>query len=289
MSENSTELPVQKTVIKTSKLHQERVDEKLTAMEEENPSTNFDKTKLELISANKLARDIVAQELMQERHKKKAFALAEKMQETSRNLGDAEEALTRDKLTGLRNRGWFDNELQKKIEEANAQDSTTSLWAIFIDLDKFKDINTIYGHVVGDEIIKLMGKTVREGEELARYGGEEFIQLVDLSRVRGNDTDISDEAKLASITSRYSSLFKPSSSSILKAYEPKGGADIPTPKQVSLSFGITRYQLGETPDAFINRASQAVTFAKNNGRDRAVISLPAEGGEQSYVALPQAA
>jgi GGDEF domain-containing protein len=81
-----------------------------------------------------------------------------------------------DHLTGIFNRRQLDFYLEDKIEQAKQGKVFT---AILLDLDDFKIINDTYGHLVGDEVIKLTAKLldscIGKNEFLARYGGDEFL------------------------------------------------------------------------------------------------------------------
>lgn len=97
---------------------------------------------------------------------------------------DLYEAAVRDRLTGLYNRGYFDDRLL--AEFAFVRRHPTSIAVLLIDLDHFKDINDTYGHPAGDEVLKAVASKINgslRAEDLAaRYGGEEFVVLA-----RGTD------------------------------------------------------------------------------------------------------
>jgi diguanylate cyclase len=82
-----------------------------------------------------------------------------------------------DALTGLLNRKSFEETLNNMIEVAKQRD--TLLAVLFVDLDKFKQVNDIYGHDMGDELLKAVARqlrsTVRDGDAVARLGGDEFM------------------------------------------------------------------------------------------------------------------
>ncbi len=85
-----------------------------------------------------------------------------------------------DFLTGLLSRGAFQNFFEQEISRARRHKHNTTL--IFFDLDKFKDINDRYGHLAGDEVLKQVGKILRNSkrkEDVAcRFGGDEFVLLL---------------------------------------------------------------------------------------------------------------
>ena len=86
-----------------------------------------------------------------------------------------------DPLTSLFNRRYIEEHLERVFQQAC--DNKTCLSLVFIDLDRFKDINDEFGHVTGDKVLKgfaaILDSLFREGEALAgRYGGEEFIVIL---------------------------------------------------------------------------------------------------------------
>lgn len=110
----------------------------------------------------------------------------EKMQLLSRNE-ELQEKVTRDALTGVYNRAYFDTALQQSV--AHAQDRCQPIAIIFTDIDKFKQLNDTYGHRFGDEVLKNFARTIaknlRSTDVLARYGGEEFVILVNRPTEKG--------------------------------------------------------------------------------------------------------
>lgn len=86
-----------------------------------------------------------------------------------------------DALTGIYNRRAFDDNLLREWKRANRQGKSLAL--IMIDVDHFKAFNDHYGHVVGDECLQKIAKTLEEecsrsGDMVARYGGEEFAVIL---------------------------------------------------------------------------------------------------------------
>ncbi|MFQ3548458.1 MAG: EAL domain-containing protein [Armatimonadota bacterium] len=86
-----------------------------------------------------------------------------------------------DSLTGLPNRLQFSDRLTKKIEEAKR--NGTMLAVMFLDLDRFKNINDTLGHSIGDKLLSLVSQRLddclRDADMLARMGGDEFIIIID--------------------------------------------------------------------------------------------------------------
>lgn len=85
-----------------------------------------------------------------------------------------------DILTHLPNRAFFLNELQNSVIECKEKQNKFAL--LFIDLDRFKDINDSLGHDVGDKMLQVMAKrlkrNLRENNILARFGGDEFVLII---------------------------------------------------------------------------------------------------------------
>lgn len=86
----------------------------------------------------------------------------------------------KDELTGLSNRHFLNSVADKEIKTSNTYKLPLSI--ALIDLDNFKQVNDIYGHPVGDEILRLTADTIKENIDIShnavRFGGEEFLILM---------------------------------------------------------------------------------------------------------------
>lgn len=109
--------------------------------------------------------------------------------ELARNFERMQERLRTDRLTGLANREALVQALQRRIEHARGDRRHPQLGLLFIDLNRFKDINDSHGHEVGDRVLKEIAArlrhAVRSEDLVARYAGDEFVILVD--KVAGRD------------------------------------------------------------------------------------------------------
>ncbi len=99
--------------------------------------------------------------------------------------GDAAHQALHDRLTGLPNRALLMDRVDQAM--AKARRHRTGLALLFIDLDNFKTVNDVHGHLAGDQLLKgvaaELGRQLRETDTLARLGGDEFVLLCEgLSR-----------------------------------------------------------------------------------------------------------
>lgn len=111
--------------------------------------------------------------------------LEQRVQERTRDLEHLNEQLTElsatDALTGLKNRGHFDRVFQSAVVRAFRFEEPLSL--MVLDIDHFKKFNDTYGHLIGDDCLKMVAQCIRKfvtrpQDLAARYGGEEFVVLL---------------------------------------------------------------------------------------------------------------
>jgi diguanylate cyclase len=163
------------------------------------------------------------------------------------------ESLT-DPLTGIANRKHFEEMLLKSLDQALVERSPLSL--VVIDIDHFKRFNDTYGHLTGDQVLRLVGMTMREQVKtkatLARFGGEEFGIILPDTSIDSAFT-ISERVR-NSVMSR--ELIKRSTGESLG--------------KVTVSVGVAAMRKGDTAVSLLERADQCMFHAKRNGRNRTI-------------------
>ena len=154
-----------------------------------NPIANIGPAAQRLLDDAKLASagENRAQDLL-ERALAFAAAAEERIAEQNRRIVFLEGLSRTDELTGLLNRRGFVEELKRAL--ARARRSGESGVVIFCDVDQFKSVNDRFGHAGGDEVLRVIARTVavsvREVDTVARIGGDEFaVLLTDATRRDG--------------------------------------------------------------------------------------------------------
>jgi diguanylate cyclase (GGDEF)-like protein len=111
----------------------------------------------------------------------KSRLIREQMEELQRSRQALHEEATHDSLTGLSNRRLFYDRLQQAIRHAHRYGGKVGI--LYVDLDRFKEINDRLGHHVGDavltEVAKRLTASIRDSDSVARLGGDEFVVLLE--------------------------------------------------------------------------------------------------------------
>ncbi|MBL8151257.1 MAG: diguanylate cyclase, partial [Blastocatellia bacterium] len=157
---------------------------------------------------------------------------------------------TRDPLTGLSNRSYFQNELRKFGSIAMRYNRGFSV--MMLDIDFFKRINDTYGHDVGDNVLKMVAtiltRHLRSHDVAARFGGEEFVILLPETQLQGA-ISVAERIRVAVESCNF---------------EPFGCMH-----QITLSIGIGEFPTSSTDlDDLIKKADEALYQAKASGRNR---------------------
>ncbi|MBL4621966.1 MAG: GGDEF domain-containing protein [Immundisolibacteraceae bacterium] len=165
-------------------------------------------------------------------------------------------AATVDALTGLLNRGAFDEQLIQAIDDTRAAAQPLSL--IMVDIDHFKKINDAMGHLVGDKVIKAVGQAIRKqtrGQDTsARIGGEEFAIIL------SNTSTTGAEVVAENIRKAVEKIVLRKTNQTEKI------------TTVTLSGGIALLLDSDDPESLYDRADSELYVAKNEGRNQIYFS-----------------
>lgn len=157
-----------------------------------------------------------------------------------------------DALTGLYNSRHFFSNLQSECERASRYHQPLSL--LLLDADNFKQLNDTHGHLEGDHVLQALARVillcVRSTDSAFRYGGEEFAVLLP-----GTSLDAATQLANRLCEMFASTPLQLSSSAVIRC---------------TVSVGVSEYQPGEKPSAFMRRADEGIYEAKRLGRNRVV-------------------
>lgn len=188
-------------------------------------------------------------------------ALEERLKASRKEIEDLQENLEAvrhesltDPLTSLANRKYFDEALVRAMAESAMRQSPLSL--AMIDIDHFKVFNDTYGHLTGDQVLRLVAQCIKQNvkgqDTAARYGGEEFaVILPDTTVPQG--TRVADHIRRTVMTKELMRL---------STNESLG--------RVTVSIGVAGWRPGETAQSLIERADACLYAAKRAGRNRVV-------------------
>lgn len=176
--------------------------------------------------------------------------LAARMAEIESLNGKLGEQVVRDPLTGLHNRRYLEETMNRDLSRANRYGE--SLVIAMIDVDHFKSVNDVHGHAVGDRVLQQLADVlltnVRSSDLVCRVGGEEFVAVMANATMSG----ASERAK------KWTTAFA------ARAIEGSDGTDV----RCTISIGLAQYRGGEPFSDCLRRADQALYAAKRAGRDR---------------------
>ncbi|MDD2358486.1 MAG: diguanylate cyclase [Thiovulaceae bacterium] len=152
-----------------------------------------------------------------------------------------------DKLTNVFNRRKIDESLRLEIQRAERYNKKLSL--IIMDIDHFKYINDNFGHQIGDDVLikvaEILQQSIRKIDVLGRFGGEEFLIICPQTEKEG--------VIIAAENIRKN----------IESYE------FDTVQHITISLGLTSYQLGDDENTMIKRSDDALYLSKNKGRNKA--------------------
>lgn len=177
---------------------------------------------------------------------KERETLEQELLELKEEVENATQASLHDTLTGLPNRALFYDRLEHGLEQSKRHG--WSLAVMFMDLNKFKEINDVHGHDVGDRVLLTIAKRLKEhtrsDDTICRFGGDEFLYL--LMEVKNEDEVINIIKKL-----------------IKKIALPINEAGLKL--VIKASIGVAIYpKNAKTTEALIKSADEAMYAAKRN-------------------------
>jgi len=161
----------------------------------------------------------------------------------------------RDALTGLYNRRYLEEVLEREVRRAAR--AAQSLGILMIDLDHFKNFNDTYGHDAGDAVLRetgqFLGKGVRAEDFVCRFGGEEFVVILPTADMK------SSQARAERLRSKMREL------TVMHQGRSLG--------MITISIGLASFpQHGVSPKELMAAADAALYEAKRAGRDRVAVA-----------------
>ena len=198
-----------------------------------------------------IKQDVTEQRRIQDELQRAHQELAARLAEIEGLNAQLREQAVRDPLTGLHNRRYLEQTMKRDISRARR--SRESLVVALIDVDRFKSVNDVHGHAVGDRVLLRLADVllghVRTSDLVCRVGGEEFVVVMPRAEIPGAMKRAGEwrEAFAACVV------------------DGRDGA----PVSCTISIGIARHRdPGESFADCLRRADEALYAAKNAGRDR---------------------
>jgi diguanylate cyclase (GGDEF)-like protein len=175
-----------------------------------------------------------------------------------------------DDLTGLANSRYFHTRLEEEIARADREGTDVSM--VFIDLDRFKEVNDRFGHLAGSwtlqKVAQLLAGKAPAAAMLARYGGDEFVVILPGANLE-RATETAETLRLAIGEAVF--------------FDPSAEGDRATPlPSITASLGVASYRDHLAPggtarrreSTFLRLADSAMYRAKANGRNRVELAEP---------------
>jgi diguanylate cyclase (GGDEF)-like protein/PAS domain S-box-containing protein len=200
-----------------------------------------------------LGRDITEERLAQEKNE----AYLRELQDLNQKL---ERLSTTDEMTQIANFRFFKQRVAEEHQRSIRFKRPYSI--LFFDLDHFKSYNDRNGHPAGDQLLRdfatLLKAQSRETDLLARYGGEEFVILA------------------TETTAQNAIIFAERIRTLVASHPFLNGQNQPL-GHVSASIGVASYpEHGDSPEAVLKAADEAVYASKKSGRDRVTLAVAAD-------------
>jgi diguanylate cyclase len=189
-------------------------------------------------------------------------ASRQEIEQLQENLQAVRTESMTDPLTTLSNRKFFDDALAKAMAAATEKNEPLAL--LMADIDHFKAFNDTYGHLTGDQVLRLVALSVKQNvkgqDAAARYGGEEFVVALPNTALQSAIT-VAEHIRRAVMAKE---LVKRSTGERLG--------------RVTLSLGAAVLRPGDSAQSLIERADKCLYAAKRQGRNRVVCETDPEAG-----------
>src|SRR5215475_11182446 len=203
------------------------------------------------------------------------FTLEERLQASKQEISQLQEHLEAvrnesltDPLTGLANRKYFDQMLERAVADTKPTDEPLSL--MLTDIDHFKKFNDTFGHLTGDQVLRLVAQAVKQnvkGQDVAaRYGGEEFVVVLPRTGL-AQALKVGEHIRRAVMGKE---LMKRSTGEHLG--------------RITISVGVAMFRRDDTAQSLIGRADAGLYAAKRNGRNRVICETDPEVAQADMAA-----
>lgn len=167
-----------------------------------------------------------------------------------KKLAKAKKESSIDFLTGIPNRRYFEETLASMVRE------TSVLSLLIVDIDRFKDFNDRHGHLIGDNVLRLVARMIKKnikGKDIVcRFGGEEFAVILP-ETLPGGALSVAENIRTCFTGKSF-----------------KAVADARNFGTLTVSIGAASYRPGESTRDLVLRADRALYHAKNAGRNRVI-------------------
>jgi diguanylate cyclase len=174
------------------------------------------------------------------------------MEELKKDMERVRQEAMTDGLTGLANRKAFDENISRLAKDSTEHGRIFTI--LMIDIDHFKSFNDNFGHQVGDQVLRLVARTLTDGikgkDYASRYGGEEFTILLPETNLDAGIA-VGDSLRKALANKE---IINRSTGELLG--------------RITMSVGVAQFYVNESIEDLIKRADDALYVAKNNGRNQ---------------------
>lgn len=189
--------------------------------------------------------------------KKQMETTASEIISLKEQLEGIKQAAKTDMLTGLLNRRGFDEAMA--VAMGNCVRHCQPLSLILADIDHFKRVNDTHGHLIGDNVLKILSRLLKKqikGKDIvARFGGEEFIIILPETQLNGAFA-VAEQIRKTLEEIRWTTR--------------ESGKAIGT---ITISLGVAQYKEAETVESLIARSDNALYSAKKAGRNRTMTEM----------------